>query len=138
VRAVISQRLLPGMGGGRAAALEIMLDTPRIKDLIKRGEIHVLKDAMEQSAVDGCQTFDSALYALCAAGKITAEEALRGADSANNLRLRLERLHAGTGSPNGTSLRLAGEAAKHPMSGLRPAASVATMAARPAPRAAVR
>ena len=110
VRAVISQRLLPAIGGGRAAALEVMLDTPRIKDIIKRGEIHVLKDAMEQSAVDGCQTFDSALFALCAAGKITAEEALLGADSANNLRLRIERLKGGAAGPAGGPLRLVGEA----------------------------
>ena len=115
VRAVISQRLLPAIGGGRAAALEILLDTPRIKDLIKRGEIHVLKDAMEQSAVDGCQTFDAALYNLCAARKITEGEALRGADSANNLRLRLERLRAGVGEPASSGLRLVGEAPKPPV-----------------------
>ena len=110
LRAVISQRLLPAVGGGRAAALEIMLDTPRIKDLIKRGEIHVLKDAMEQSAVEGCQTFDSALYELCAKGRITDADALRNADSPNNLRLRLERLRSGMASPGPTSLRLVGEA----------------------------
>jgi twitching motility protein PilU len=117
VRAVISQRLLPAIGGGRAAALEILLDTPRIKDLIKRGEIHVLKDAMEQSAVDGCQTFDAALYGLCASGKITIEEALLGADSANNLRLRLERLRGGAASPAGGPLRLLGEPVRPPVAG---------------------
>jgi twitching motility protein PilU len=110
VRAVISQRLLPAIGGGRAAALEIMLDTPRVKDLIKRGDIHCLKDAMEQSAVDGCQTFDSALFALCTAGKITEEEALRNSDSANNLRLRLERVRNGA-IPSHGGLRLVGEPA---------------------------
>ena len=120
LRAVVAQRLLRAVGGGRAAALEIMLDTPRIKDLIKRGEIHVLKDAMEQSAVDGCQTFDSALYALCAAGRITEEEALRDADSANNLRLRLERLRGGTSSPVGGPLRLVGEAATQLREPVRP------------------
>lgn len=109
VRAVISQRLLPAIGGGRAVALEILLDTPRVKDLIKRGEIHVIKDAMEQSSVDGCQTFDSALYALCVAGKITEEAAIRSADSANNLRLRLERLRGGMSGPAGGPLRLVGE-----------------------------
>jgi twitching motility protein PilU len=95
LRAVISQRLIPAVAGGRAAALEILLDTPRIKDLIKRGEIHVLKDAMEQSVQEGCQTFDSALYNLCAARRISEAEALRSADSTNNLRLRLEWLRAG-------------------------------------------
>ena len=138
VRAVISQRLLPANGGGRAAVLEILLDTPRIKDLIKRGEIHVLKDAMEQSAVDGCQTFDSALYALCAAGKISVDEALRGADSANNLRLRLERLRAGAGAPSGMSLRLVGETPRQMMSGIRPAVVGATPAARAPSCVAVR
>jgi twitching motility protein PilU len=139
VRAVISQRLLPAIGGGRAAALEIMLDTPRVKDLIKRGEIHVLKDAMEQSAVDGCQTFDSALFALFTSGKITEEEALRNSDSPNNLRLRLDRVRGGVASPTGTGLRLVGEPARRPMSGIhnsvRPGAhSVSTLVGR-TPRA---
>jgi twitching motility protein PilU len=114
LRAVVSQRLVPAIRGGRAAALEIMLDTPRVKDLVKRGEIHVLKDAMEQSNVDGCQTFDAALYALCAAGKIAAAEALRAADSPNNIRLRLERLR-GAGSTPPTALRLVGEAPQQRM-----------------------
>ncbi|HVH41375.1 MAG TPA: PilT/PilU family type 4a pilus ATPase [Labilithrix sp.] len=122
LRAVISQRLLPSVDGGRAAALEILLDTPRIKDLIKRGEIHVLKDAMEQSVVDGCQTFDAALYELCATGKITEEDAMKNADSANNLRLRLERLRSGRVSLTGGSLRLAGEVPKRAASGIMRAA----------------
>ncbi len=106
LRAIVSQRLIPAVNGGRAAALEIMLDTPRIKDLIKRGETDVIKDAMEQSALDGGQTFDGALYALCAAGRISEAEALHTADSPNNLRLRLERL-AGTGADVGEApLRL--------------------------------
>jgi twitching motility protein PilU len=112
LRAVICQRLVPAIGGGRAAALEIMLDTPRVKELIKRGEVHVLKDAMEQSAVEGCQTFDAALYALCAAGKITDAEALRNADSPNNVRLRLERMRAGGDAITASTLRLVGEAPK--------------------------
>ena len=110
LRAVISQRLLPAAGGGRAAALEIMLDTPRIKDLLKRGEIHVLKDAMEQSAVDGCQTFDSALYHLCESGRISDADAVKNADSPNNLRLRIERLRSGMAPPGPSTLRLVGEA----------------------------
>lgn len=97
---------------------EVMLDTPRVKVLIKRGEIHVLKDAMEQSAVDGCQTFDSALHALYAAGKITEQEALRNADSANNLRIRMERLRAEPAKRAETSLRLVGEAPRHALSGV--------------------
>jgi twitching motility protein PilU len=129
VRAVISQRLLPAIGGGRAAALEIMLDTPRVKDLIKRGEIHVLKDAMEQSSVDGCQTFDSALYALYAAGRITEAEALAGADSANNLRLRMERLRGGLSTSGAVSLRLVGEPSRQQLhSGVHPALQPVTPA----------
>jgi twitching motility protein PilU len=114
LRGIISQRLVPAVGGGRAAALEILLDTPRIKDLIKRGEIDALKEAMEQSAIEGCQTFDAALAALYVAGRINAEEALRNADSPNNLRLLLERYQRSTGNghdPRAPGLRLAGEAA---------------------------
>jgi twitching motility protein PilU len=110
LRGIIAQRLLPATNGGRAAALEILLDTPRIKDLIKRGEIHVLKDAMEQSSVEGCQTFDAALYALVASGRISEVDAMKNADSANNLRLRLERLRSGLTAMLPTTLRLAGEA----------------------------
>jgi twitching motility protein PilU len=109
LRACISQRLIPAVTGGRVAALEILLDTPRIKDLIKRGETEALKDAMDQSAVDGCQTFDSALAALFIARRVSAEEALRAADSANNLRLRLERAQRRAGAPadtGGSKLRL--------------------------------
>lgn len=111
LRALVSQRLVPALGGGRAAALEILLDTPRIKELIKRGEIDVLKDAMEQSTNEGCQTFDGALYALCNAGRISAEEALRAADSPNNLRLRLERL-PGARDADDVPLRLVGGMAR--------------------------
>lgn len=127
LRAVISQRLLPAVTGGRAAALEIMLDTPRIKDLIKRGEIHVLKDAMDQSTVEGCQTFDSALYQLCESGRVSDADALRNADSANNLRLRLERLRSGVAATGASSLRLVGE---EPMkrSGVRAAYITAPLA----------
>ena len=146
VRAIISQRLLPAIGGGRAAALEIMLDTPRIKDLIRRNEIHVLKDAMEQSAVDGCQTFDAALYALCASGRITDQDALHSADSPNNLRLRLERDRGAAGQRGAQALRLVGEAQahapppsraraaqpRHEVSGIHPAGSfVPAVVARP-------
>ena len=91
LRAVISQRLIASSKGGRAAAIEIMLDTPRIKDLIKRGEIDTLKDAMEQSSVDGCQTFDSALFNLFEQRIIRADDAIKASDSPNNLRLRVER-----------------------------------------------
>ena len=98
LRAIVSQRLIASPQGGRAAALEILLDTPRIRDLIKKGETDAVKDAMEQGAMEGCQTFDSALFDLVAAGRIDDAEALKNADSPNNLRLRLERLRATGGA----------------------------------------
>jgi twitching motility protein PilU len=90
LRAIVSQRLLPAVRGGRVAAIEILLDTPRIKDLIKKGEIDTLKEAMEQGIREGCQTFDQALLVLYQSGKITIGEALANADSANNLRLKIK------------------------------------------------
>jgi twitching motility protein PilU len=91
LKAVISQRLVPSLAGGRAAALEILLDTPRIKDLIKRGETEAVKDAMEQGRHEGCQTFDGAMFDLVTAGRIEDAEAVKASDSPNNLRLRLDR-----------------------------------------------
>ena len=90
LRAIISERLIPSLDGKRAAAMEILLDTPHIKDLIKRGEVDVLKDAMEQGIQEGCETFDQALFVLYKDGKITIEQALINADSANNLRLKIK------------------------------------------------
>jgi len=100
LRAIISQRLIPGVDGKRVAAMEILVDTPRVKDLIKKGQIDLLKEAMEQSALEGGQTFDQALYDLYGAGRITAEQALAHADSANNLRIRIKNLEiARAGKP---------------------------------------
>jgi len=92
LRAIISQRLVPGVDGRRVAAMEIMIDTPRVKDLIKKGEIDTLKEAMEQSTQEGGQTFDQALYELYQQGLVSAEQALTNADSANNLRIRIKNL----------------------------------------------
>ncbi len=90
LRAIISQRLIPCIDGRRAAALEILLDTPRAKDLIKKGEIDTLKEAMEQGIQEGCQTFDYVLFHLHNEGKISFEQAMINADSANNLRLKIK------------------------------------------------
>jgi twitching motility protein PilU len=106
LRAVISQRLVPTVTGGRIAALEIMLDTPRIADLIKKGEIEALKDAMEQGVGEGCQTFDRALFDLVVAGKVSTADALRAADSPNNLRLRIDRFKAAGHKDDDPVLRL--------------------------------
>jgi twitching motility protein PilU len=98
LRAVVSQRLVPALAGGRAAALEILLDTPRIRELIKRGETDAIKDAMEQGAHEGCRTFDASLLELVTAGRIGDGEALRAADSPNNLRLRIDRFRQNGGA----------------------------------------
>jgi twitching motility protein PilU len=88
--AIISQRLVMGTHGLRLAALEILLDTPRIKDLIKRGEVDTIKGAMEQGAQEGSQTFDMALFDLYTEGRISLDQALSNADSMNNLRLKIK------------------------------------------------
>jgi twitching motility protein PilU len=91
IRGIVSQRLVPKADGkGRAAAIEIMLNTPRVADLIARGEIGAIKGVIEDNVLDGSQSFDQALFGLYQAGAITLDEALRQADSANNLRLRIK------------------------------------------------
>lgn len=119
LRAVVSQRLVPALNGGRAAALEILLDTPRIKELIKRGETDTIKDAMEQARHEGCQTFDNALYDLVAAERVTATDALRNADSPNNLRLQLERLRRNGPQELEPELRLLTPPSRKPLTPVR-------------------
>jgi twitching motility protein PilU len=89
LRCIVSQRLVIAQDQKRVAAMEILMDTPRVKNLIKRGEIDTLKEAMEQGIHEGCQTFDQALFLLYKEGKISLEQALANADSANNLRLKI-------------------------------------------------
>ncbi|MGL6152209.1 MAG: type IVa pilus ATPase TapW, partial [Aeromonas sobria] len=76
--------------GGRRAAVEIMLGTHTIRDMIKRGEFGSLKEVMEKSKALGMVTFDSALFDLVVEGVIEEEEAVKNADSANNLRLKIK------------------------------------------------
>jgi twitching motility protein PilU len=90
LRGIISQRLIPDVDGKRAAAIEVLLDTSRIKDLILKGEIGVLKEAMAAGVQEGMQTFDQALYTLYRDGRISLENAIAYADSANDLRLRIK------------------------------------------------
>jgi len=90
LKAIVSQRLVRTIEGNRIAAAEILLGSPRVKDLIHKGEIAEIKEAMEKSSTTGMQTFDQHLFELYREGKITFEEALRNADSANNLRLRIK------------------------------------------------
>ena len=91
LKAVISQRLLRTPDGkGRVAAIEIMLNSPLIADLILKGEVHEIKAIMQKSRELGMATFDQALFDLFEADKITLEDALRNADSMNELRLRIK------------------------------------------------
>lgn len=90
IRSIISQRLIPKIGGGRVAALEIMLATPMITELIMKGDIKQIKQTMAQTANQGNQTFDMHIYMLWSQGLISEEEAFKYADSANNLRLRMK------------------------------------------------
>ena len=91
LRALVSQRLLPKKDGtGRIAAIEIMLNSPLIAELVFKGEVHEIKEAMKKSRELGMQTFDQALFDHYEAGRITYEDALRNADSINDLRLQIK------------------------------------------------
>ena len=91
LKAIISQRLLKTVDGkGRAAAIEILLNSPLISDLILKGEVHEIKNIMSKSNELGMKTFDQALFDLYEADKIKLEDALRNADSMNELRLRIK------------------------------------------------
>jgi len=93
--AVVSQRLIPALDGGRALAVEVMRHTRYISDLILKGEIEGIKEAMRQSDAAGMQTFDMSLYQLYTRERITLEEALANADSRNDLALRIRLEGAG-------------------------------------------
>ncbi len=91
LKAVVSQRLIPlKEGKGRAAAIEVLLNSPLISDLIFKGEIHGIKEIMKKSRELGMQTFDQALFDLYEAGRISFEDALRFADSTNEVRLNIK------------------------------------------------
>jgi twitching motility protein PilU len=91
LRAVVAQRLVPrAEGKGRAAATEIMLVTPRIQALIRRGELETVRQAIEEGTNEGLQTFDQALFDLLQRKAIGQDDAVRFADSPNNLRLRMK------------------------------------------------
>ena len=94
LKALVSQRLMPRQEGrGRVAAVEVMLNTPLISDLIFRGDVAEIKEVMKRSRELGMQTFDQALFDLFEAQSITFEDALRNADSVNDLRLQIK-LHS--------------------------------------------
>ena len=89
LRAVISQRLVKAVDGKRCAAIEVMVNTPHIADLILKGEVHAIKEAMEGSGQRGMQTFDMALHTLFKEERISLEEALSNADSRTNLEAKI-------------------------------------------------
>jgi twitching motility protein PilU len=102
IRAIVAQQLVPTTDGkGRVAAIEILLNSPLVTDLIQRNEIGSLKEAMKKGKEQGMQSFDMALYSLYREGKIDVEQALHHADSPNDLRLMIK-LDANTGASLGT------------------------------------
>jgi twitching motility protein PilU len=92
---VISQRLVRTKAGARVAAVEVLLNTRHIAELIEKGEINEIKDALEKSMSPGSQTFEQALFRLFMEGKITQEEAMANADSATNMLWLINQATAG-------------------------------------------
>ena len=91
LKALVSQRLLPRQEGrGRVAAVEILINTPLVSDMIFKGEVGEIKELMKRSGELGMQTFDQALFNLYEANMVTLEDALRNADSVNDLRLQIK------------------------------------------------
>lgn len=90
LKAIVSQRLIPKIGGGLVAAVEVLINTPRMSELIFKSKIGEMKQLMQTSGVLGMQTFDQALFDLYENGLITYRDALRGADSLNDLRLNIK------------------------------------------------
>jgi twitching motility protein PilU len=105
LKAIVSQRLIPMANGeGRRAAIEILINTPLMADLILKGEVHEMKSLMKKSGEQGMKTFDQALYELFRDGVITQEEALRNADSPNEVRLMIKLAEQGGAGELGASL----------------------------------
>ncbi len=97
LKAVVSQRLVIGVDGRRMPAAEVLINTPMIRDLLRRGQVHEIKMAMEESLEDGMQSFDQCLFRLYKEGKIEMEEALKAADSRDGLALKFRLSEGGTG-----------------------------------------
>ena len=95
LQCVVSQRLVPTVDKRRCAAVEVLLGTPRVGELIQRGEFDGIKDVMKKSEGSGMKTFDSAVFELHQEGLIDEEEALRNADSQNNVRLKIKLANEG-------------------------------------------
>ena len=89
LRAVVSQRLVTGKDGKRCAAIEVLLNTPHVQELVKKGDVVGVKEALVKSSEKGMQSFDTALYKLFLDGKVTLEEAIGNADSRTNLEAKI-------------------------------------------------
>jgi len=97
LKAVVSQRLVTGIDGRRLPAAEVLINTPMIRDLLRRGQVHEMKQAMEESLEAGMESFDQCLFRLTKEGKIEKEEALRAADSRDGLALKFRLSEGATG-----------------------------------------
>jgi twitching motility protein PilU len=97
LKAVVSLRLVIGKDGKRLPASEVLINTPMIRDLIRRGEVHEVKEAMDKSLEEGMHTFDQSLFKMYKDGKIELEEALRKADSRDGLALKIRLAEGGSG-----------------------------------------
>ncbi len=97
LKAVISLRLVVGKDGKRLPASEVLINTPMIRDLIRRGEVHEVKDAMDKSLQEGMHTFDQSLFRMYKEGKIELEEALKKADSRDGLALKIRLAEGSSG-----------------------------------------
>jgi twitching motility protein PilU len=111
LKCVISQRLVKKPDGGRAPAVEVLINSRYIAELIEKGDLGEIKDAMEKSMVPGSQTFEQCLYTLYASGVITLEEALNNADSANNLQQVINNAAAPSGAATAPASKAADPAA---------------------------
>lgn len=109
IRAIVSQRLVPTVDGKRCAAIEILLGSHTIKQMIMKDQLSDIKEAMLKSENQGMKTFDSALFDLARSGRITQEEALKNADSANNLRLRFKLSAPSSNEEDNSDLLLRGQ-----------------------------
>ncbi|MGR9045669.1 MAG: PilT/PilU family type 4a pilus ATPase [Gammaproteobacteria bacterium] len=108
LRGIVAQQLIARADGkGRYPAVEILLNTPLVSDLIRKGEVHKLKELMKDSREHGMQTFDQALYDLYTAGKISYEDALNSADSRNEVRLMIKLGAESAGTLGDDSMTLA-------------------------------
>ena len=107
LKAIVSQRLIRARDGGIVPAVEVLLNTPFVQDLISKGKIDHIKDAMEQSTEGGMKTFDQALFELYKEGKITKDEAVKNADSKNNVSLQIRLYESDVGGAGSAAAQAA-------------------------------